>query len=93
VRGERRRSPNLGAVTLDEQTVNSVKNRSLEEHYVAYLKEVASGRENLEEATNIGFQYQVAKAQRFWARVSFWVAVASLGVAIAAVVVASMKIK
>jgi hypothetical protein len=82
-------SAELRAVPIDDATVTKIKGRSLDEHYTAYLKKLASGTDDDEAATNIGFQYQVAKTQQFWARGSAGIAVVSVIVAIAAVVVAA----
>jgi hypothetical protein len=72
--------------------------RSLDEIYDAYRKEVASGAENLPVATRIAFEYRVAKVQEHvartqekWARVSAGIAAASVRVAIAAVIVAAVR--
>ena len=79
--------------------------KSPEELLVAYNRELATGTENLDSATSIGFQYhlakaqatvaevqvQIADAQERWARISTGVAVASVIVAIAAVLVAAIR--
>ena len=73
-------------------------NRSLDDVYDAYAKELASGTQHLEAATAIAFQYKVAKlqqgvaaAQERWARISTLIAGASVAVAIAAVIVAAIR--
>ena len=72
---------------------------------VAYNRELAGGTEHLESATSIGFQYhlaeaqanaagiqaQIADAQGRCGRISTGIAVASVIVAIAAVLVASIR--
>lgn len=65
--------------------------RSIDELYAAYLRELPSGTENHAEPITVGFQYQVAKAQARAARVSAWIAVAAVGVAIASVLVAALR--
>jgi hypothetical protein len=76
-------------VTAGDDITGS-KDRTLDQRYAAYLTELPPGAENLEAATNVGFQYRVAKAQERWAAVSAIASVASVLVAIAAVVVAAV---
>jgi hypothetical protein len=75
---------------MADNAIPESKDRTLDQRYAAYLRELPSGNENLEAATNIGFQYRVAKAQERWAAVSACASVASVLVAIAAVVVAAV---
>ena len=67
-----------------------IKGKSLDELIEDYDRGLASGYGKDADATlGVALQYRVAKAQVFWARVSTGIAVSSLGVAIAAVIVAA----
>jgi hypothetical protein len=65
--------------------------QALDDLMEAYGREVASGTEHSPEATSIGFQYEVAKAQVRWASISAMISASGVIVAIAAVVVAALN--
>ena len=68
-----------------------LKNTSLDKLIDALERDVLSGEGRDPTLVGIAIQYQVAKTQRRWTWVSAGIAVASVLVAIAAVIVAAIK--